>query len=192
MNRITVSRSLLLRVPKGEMIGRETKFGAINDPLDGFSQLPVCGCDCFVCKPQMDSKYNDVDDEAMMTKAFRTNVASYSSLEDSDSYSCRFKLNKWRLYTNLRIPGLMFLLALCGRPPRFNISDGCFYKDMPDTLVLEGLFHRIGRESGVMLDTLTGEGSFLTSAARDMSDTLAMALKRKSTYISAFHESQTK
>ena len=86
----------------------------------------------------------------------------------------------------------MFLFAICGRPPCFDITDGCSYKDMPDTLIPEGSFHRIGRESGVMLDTLTSEGSFLTSATIDMSDTLAVASERKSNYIAEFHKSQTK
>ena len=60
-------------------------------------------------------------------------------------------------------------------------NDG-FGNDMPDTLVNEGSFFRIGRESGVMLDTLIGEDSFQTVDTEDMSDTLAEALKARSDF----------
>ena len=84
-----------------------------------------------MCKPQIDSKYkdDDVDDEAMLTKACCTN-ASYSSLEDSDSYSFSLKIVKWRQSNIFRIPGLMFLLVLCGRQSTFGISNDCSYHGM--------------------------------------------------------------
>ena len=135
-----------------------------------------------MCDHYLDSKYNDVDDEALMTKAFRTKLSSYSRLDDSDSYSCKLNFNKWRLFTNLRIPGLMFLLVLCGRQIRFGIHKDRSGNDIPDTLVNEGSFFRIGRKSGVMLDTLIGEGSFQTVDTEHMSDTLAVMFGSRSDF----------
>ena len=111
-------------------------------------------------------------------------VVSSSSLGDSDSYSSSLKFSN-RHYTraqaplirNVRIPGLMFLLVLCGCRFRLATSQSDCREsrkgsDMLDTLIGDVLFSRDGREDGVMLDTLIGERSLSSVEPVDMLDTL--------------------
>ena len=119
---------------------------------------------------------DDYDDNAAtMSSQSIEYVASVPNLEDSGSYSCSFKFNKWRLNSNLRFPGLMLFLVLCARqlllfePALRSHGDR---PDMLDTLEDKGSFLRIGRESGVVLDTLKCEGAFRFDGRVDMLDTL--------------------
>ena len=123
----------------------------------------------------------------MMPILPQTQIArcSDSSDSDSDSYSFSFNLKSQRytrafapLIRNVRIPGLMFLLVLCGRrfclaKSQSEFSDSRRGGDMLDMLISEELFSRDGRNDGVTLDTLITEELFRSVEPVDMIDTFA-------------------